>query len=165
MAGAPTTCRHGLMPIQGSNAWLVEQARGDGVLAIFPIDSGARSVESMCRSAISTTREALERATRMISQRDGSDLPPIRSGISLHVGEVVYGNVGTHRRFDFTVIGPAVNAAARLEGLTKDLDVPVGASAKLRDAAPEPFQDMGAHMVPGVANDLEAFTLPELAVP
>ncbi|MBT3398407.1 MAG: adenylate/guanylate cyclase domain-containing protein [Rhodospirillaceae bacterium] len=135
---------------------------GDGVLAIFPVDTETRRVESMCRSAISTAREALERAARMNTKREGSNMPPIKFGMSLHVGEVVYGNVGTDRRLDFTVIGSAVNEAARLEGLTKNLDVPVVASAKFADAAPETLVTLGAHKVPGVSGELEAFTLPEL---
>lgn len=86
---------------------------GDGVLAIFPIDSDSRRVESMRRSAVSTAREALGRAARMNLEREGSNMPSLKFGISLHVGEVVYGNVGTDRRLDFTVIGSAVNHIAR----------------------------------------------------
>lgn len=134
---------------------------GDGVLAIFPVDTDTRNVESMCRSALSTTRESLDRAAHLNDRR--GDAPPIRFGISMHVGEVVYGNVGTDRRLDFTVIGPAVNESARLEGLTKTLNVPVVASAKFAASAPEPLTALGAHGVSGVKDELEAFTLPELA--
>jgi adenylate cyclase len=134
---------------------------GDGVLAIFPVDTETRKVEGMCRSALSTARESLDRAARLNTKR--GDAPPIRFGISMHVGEVVYGNVGTDRRLDFTVIGPAVNESARLESLTKTLNVPVVASARFAESAPEPLTALGAHDVPGVKDGLEAFTLPELA--
>lgn len=134
---------------------------GDGVLAIFPVDTATRTVEAMCRSAVSTAREALERAAQLNTRR--GDAPPIRFGVSMHVGEVVYGNVGTDRRLDFTVIGSAVNEAARLEGLTKPLNVPVVASAKFADHSREPLTALGAHDVPGVKGGLEAFTLPELS--
>ncbi|MEP4379513.1 MAG: adenylate/guanylate cyclase domain-containing protein [Alphaproteobacteria bacterium] len=138
---------------------------GDGVLAIFPIDSEIRGVESMCRSALSTARESLDRAARINVERDGAGLPPIKFGVSMHVGDVVYGNVGTDRRLDFTVIGSAVNETSRLEGLTKILDVPVVASEKFEEAAPEPLVALGQHKVPGVSGKLEAFTLPELVAP
>ncbi len=136
---------------------------GDGVLAIFPVDAETRTVESMCRSALSTARESLDRAAHMNAKRGESGAPPLSFGISMHVGEVVYGNVGTDRRLDFTVIGSAVNESARLEGLTKTLNVPIVASAKFAESAPEPLTALGAHNVAGVKDELEAFTLPELA--
>lgn len=135
---------------------------GDGVLAIFPVDTETRQIESMCRSALSTAREALERASRMNVAREQAGLPPLKFGMSLHLGEVVYGNVGTDRRLDFTVIGPAVNESARLEGLTKILDVPIVASTRFAGAAPEDLVALGAHAVSGVDGGLEAFTLAEL---
>lgn len=136
---------------------------GDGVLAIFPIDTETRKVGSMCRSAASTARESLELANRMNLRREADGLPPLRFGISLHVGQVVYGNVGTDRRLDFTVIGSAVNEAARLEELTKILGVPVIASEKFSNAISESLTSLGPHNVPGVTDQIEAFTLPELS--
>jgi adenylate cyclase len=73
---------------------------------------------------------------------------------------VTFGNVGTETRLDFTVIGPAVNRAARLESLTKELHVPVLASAEFRDASTQPLRSMGMHTLRGVAEPVEVFTLP-----
>lgn len=136
---------------------------GDAVLAIFPVDDDTRKASSMCRSALSTAREAIGRAERLNAKREKDGKPPLRFGISLHVGEVVYGNVGTDRRLDFTVIGSAVNEAARLEGLTKTLAVPIIASEKFADLTEESLVGLGAHKVPGVSEALEAYTLAELS--
>ena len=108
-----------------------------GLNAIF---KNGWSIGPVCgpgvRSALSTAREALDRSAHLNSMRADGDVPPLKFGISLHVGEVVYGNVGTDRRLDFTVIGPAVNESARLEELTKSLNVPVVASARFADVSP-----------------------------
>jgi len=91
------------------------------------------------------------------------DLTPF-SGISLHVGEVMYGNVGTRQRLDFTVIGPAVNEAARLEGLCKALNKPVTISARFKDIFPGDLVSLGVHEVAGKKQGLEVFTLPEFVI-
>ncbi|MGE0255406.1 MAG: adenylate/guanylate cyclase domain-containing protein [Alphaproteobacteria bacterium] len=138
---------------------------GDAVMAIFPVDPVARPRIDMCRAAMMAARDALSRAERGNAARERAGLPPIRFGISLHVGEVMYGNVGTRRRLDFTVTGPAVNEAARLEGLCKVLGTPVATSSRYRDAYPGPLVSLGAHSVPGKRDTLEVFTAPELAPP
>jgi adenylate cyclase len=56
----------------------------------------------------------------MNQKREEGGFPPIRHGIALHIGDVQYGNIGANRRLDFTVIGPAVNKASRVEGLCKE---------------------------------------------
>jgi adenylate cyclase len=84
----------------------------------------------------------------------------MRFGIGLHVGPVTFGNIGTEDRLDFTVIGPAVNRAARLEGLTKELKVPVLASAEFNDVCMAPLKSLGKHALRGIAEPVEVFTLP-----
>jgi len=78
-------------------------------------------------------------------------------GIALHVGEVMYGNVGTDERLDFTVIGRAVNEAARLQGLTKQLGQPVLASASFAEPFLERFDFAGAHTVAGFDDMLKTY--------
>jgi adenylate cyclase len=73
---------------------------------------------------------------------------------------VTFGNIGTEDRLDFTVIGPAVNRAARLESLTKELHVPVCASAEFNDVCMTPMLSLGKHMLKGVPEAVEVFTLP-----
>ena len=82
---------------------------------------------------------------------------PLKVGIALHVGEVMYGNVGTDERLDFTVIGRAVNEAARLQGLTKQLGHPVLASAAFVEPIRDRFDFVGAHAVAGFDERLETY--------
>ncbi len=130
---------------------------GDAVMAIFPVDPSARPVVDMCRAATNAAREAFERASKLNDDGVGD----IRFGISLHVGKVMYGNVGTDRRLDFTVVGPAVNQAARLEGLCKALDVPLVISESFEKHYAGETVALGAHMLAGMDNEIAVYTLPE----
>ncbi len=136
---------------------------GDAVMAIFPIEEGSRPTPDMCRAALMTAKDALARAQRLNEVRAGKNLPDIKFGIALHVGQVMYGNVGTDRRLDFTVIGPAANEVARLDGLSKKLRTPIVASASFNAESPDELTALGTHEVPGIDRGLEAFTVPELA--
>ena len=90
--------------------------------------------------------------------------PPLRFGIALHLGDVMYGNVGAPGRLDFTVIGPAVNEAARLEAMCKTLARPLVISAEFaRVCCREPLVSLGVHALRGVRRRHELFTLAEVA--
>ena len=88
---------------------------GDAVLAIFPCRDGGP--QAACERA-ARAAEACQRA--MDADRAGG-APMLEVGIALHLGEVMYGNIGTQNRLDFTVIGAAVNVASRVEGMCKSL--------------------------------------------
>ena len=82
--------------------------------------------------------------------------------IALHAGDVTYGNIGTADRLDFTVIGPAVNEAARLEGLCKVLGKPIlisKAFVQAAEAVREPLLSVGRHPLRGVREAQEVFTI------
>ena len=136
---------------------------GDAVMAIFPVESVTRPRTDMCRAAVMTARDALSRCERRNAARAEAGQPPVRFGIALHSGDVMYGNVGTRRRLDFTVIGPAVNEVTRLEGLCKKLATPVTISQSFRDAFPGDLVSLGSHEIAGKADVLDVYTLPELA--
>jgi len=136
---------------------------GDAVMAIFPFDETERPAVDMCRAAMSSAREAIAKAERVNAGRDERGLPPVRFGIALHLGHVIYGNVGTDRRLDFTVVGPAANEATRLERLGKRLGTPVIASAAFREVFPGDLTALGTYDAPGVAHGLDAYTLAEFA--
>ena len=136
---------------------------GDAVMAIFPVEEGSRPAPDMCRAALMTAKDAIARAQRLNGVRAGKGLPDVKFGIALHVGQVMYGNVGTDRRLDFTVIGPAANEVARLDGLSKKLRTPIVASAAFSETHPGELVALGTHEVEGIDRGLAAFTTPELA--
>jgi len=84
---------------------------------------------------------------------------PLNYGIGVHVGDVMYGNIGSHTRLDFTVIGPAVNMASRLEALTKQLGKPVLLSRAFADLVKNDFdlERVGEHPVCGFNDPIELF--------
>ena len=91
---------------------------GDGLLAIFPIAAGSE-VGEVCRRTLSCAQEFKHSIAEL--PPPGENEAPIRFGLALHVGEVMYGNIGGGNRLDFTCIGPAVNLAARLEKVAAKL--------------------------------------------
>ena len=110
-----------------------------------------------------TAREAFSKASSVNAGRADKSLPPIDFGVSPHVGQVMYGNVGTAQRLDFTVTGPAANEATRLEGLCKALGTSVIASSRFEEICPEELISLGVHDIAGVEGGLAAFTLTDFA--
>ena len=90
---------------------------GDGLLAIFPLSEPKACANLL--HAVSEARQAMAALNEKNSEAGGR--VPLNYGIGVHVGDVMYGNIGSRTRLDFTVIGPAVNMASRLEALTKQL--------------------------------------------
>ena len=133
---------------------------GDGVLAIFPAadddDFSSASVQ-----ALEAALEGLERLGIVNKKRRAVDRTEVRIGIGLHLGEVIFGNVGAADRLDFTVIGPAVNLASRIEGLTKRLLRPILVSSAFAQICPRPLVSLGFHPVRGLFEPEEVFGLPE----
>ena len=132
---------------------------GDGVMAYFPADD-ALFLPYVTNSAIAAARRLMSDIEAANEARAAGGLDPVRFGIGLHVGPVTFGNVGTEDRLDFTVIGPAVNRAARLESLTKELHVPVLASAEFNAASTVQLKSLGMQRLRGVPEPVEVFTLP-----
>lgn len=133
---------------------------GDGVLAIFPFDDAARPRENMCRAALSAAREAFQRADHLNARRAESGAPEIGFGIALHVGSVIYGNVGVTQRLDFTATGPAVGIASRCEAMTRELDHALIATEAFADACPEAAQPLGKVQLRGLDRDIGLFSYP-----
>jgi adenylate cyclase len=133
---------------------------GDGLLAIFPLAAGGENVA--CDAAIAAVRAARHGMARLDSDRLGAGLPPLPFGIGLHLGAVVYGNIGAADRLDFTAIGPAVNVASRIEGLCRSLACPVLISNAVATRCTTSLTAVGLHALRGIAQPIELFTLPEL---
>ncbi len=132
---------------------------GDGLLAIFAIDDAAP--KEAAASALKAAAEAQRRMARLAEERRAKGKAELRFGVALHVGDVIYGNIGSRRRLDFTVIGPAVNMASRIEALTKVLRRSVLISAEFAHAYEGPLTSLGFHVLRGFSEPVEIFTLPE----
>lgn len=127
---------------------------GDGILAIWPDDESADG--SSCDRALAAAR-AIEVAVAERNEERGPDVPPIRYGIALHWGEVVYGNIGAPHRLSFTVVGPAVNRTARLEGIGAKMGVEPTLSRAFADRTSEECVRCGSAEGKGVG-ELEVWT-------
>jgi len=126
-------------------------------MAYFPAED-ALFLPMVTNNAIAAARRLIEDIEAANEARAAGGHDPVRFGVGLHIGPVTFGNIGTEDRLDFTVIGPAVNRAARLEGLTKVLGVPVLASAEFNAASTIPMKSLGKHTLRGVPEPVEVFT-------
>jgi len=129
---------------------------GDGLLAIFELGEN-EAPSARCAAALRAARVATEKIAARNVERRAAGEPEIRFGLALHLGEVNYGNIGAPNRLDFTVIGPAVNHAARLEKIASDLGRHVVTSASFAAAAPSSLESLGKHHLRGVAEPQEVF--------
>ena len=133
---------------------------GDGLLAIFRLKE--RRQAEICASALAAASEALDLMEVLAAERLKDSRPTPGLDIALHVGTVQYGNVGTDTRLDFTVIGPAVNEAARIEALCKELGYALLVSQAFAEAAiasRSHLVSLGQHRLRGVRDETELFTL------
>src|SRR5438132_7004516 len=130
---------------------------GDGMLAIFEIGEEA-DITDACHRALRAARSAAGATQKCNIERISAGKPIIRFGIALHVGEVYYGNIGAPGRLDFTVIGPAVNQASRLEKLSAELGRSIVTSARFAAGAPQHLESLGSHQLRGVPEPQELFS-------
>jgi adenylate cyclase len=133
---------------------------GDGMLVTFSFAEVSR-VE-VCRRALDAATESMQRIAALNTARAAAGSPPVRVDIALHIGEVLYGNIGAADRLDFTVIGPAVNEVARIEALCEPLDQAVLVSAEFATAVEDAgahLRSLGHHELRGVREAKEIFAL------
>jgi adenylate cyclase len=127
---------------------------GDGLLAIFPL-----SAPSACANLLRAVTEARQAMVALNENNSEAGRAPLNYGIGVHVGDVMYGNIGSRTRLDFTVIGPAVNMASRLESLTKQLGRSVLLSRAFADFVASDFnlERVGEYPVRGFNEPIELF--------
>ena len=133
---------------------------GDAVLAIFPIDDPKSKQPTASINAIEAVRDAEQRLAMLNKERITEARPQLSYGISIHRGDLTYGNIGSSGRLDFTVIGPAVNQAARIQDMCKVLGVPVLLSEAFANSFPGKLVSFGEHCLRDVQEKQELFTLP-----
>ncbi len=131
---------------------------GDGVLAIFPVSG---SPVDACDAALRAVTAARAGMAHLDQTRQAEGLPPLTFGVALHLGEILWGNIGAADRLDFTAIGPAVNLVSRLEGLCRPLGRSVLISGAVAAATSTPLVPLGEHPLRGIATHCAVFTLPD----
>ena len=132
---------------------------GDGVLAIFPVEG--RSPRDACDAALRAVAAARIGMAHLDAARRREGLSPLPFGVALHLGEMLWGNIGAADRLDFTAIGPAVNLVSRLQGLCRPLDRYVLVSGTFAAEAEVSLIPLGTHALRGIASPCAVFTVPE----
>jgi adenylate cyclase len=133
---------------------------GDGMLAAFAVVLGDRA--EVCAAALAAAEEVLARVDALNRERRRIDQHVASLDISLHIGRVLYGNVGSDTRLDFTVIGPAVNEVSRIEALCEPLGQALLMSQAFAEAATasrDRLVSLGRHRLRGVREETELFGL------
>ena len=115
---------------------------GDAVLGLFRVEGAP---EEACGRALAAAHEARRRLGAQVASVD----EPLDFGISLHLGQVIYGNVGVPERLQFTLVGSAVNEVVRVQDLTKQLGYPLLATASFAHAAAGAWHPLGEHVLRG----------------
>jgi class 3 adenylate cyclase len=131
---------------------------GDGVLAIFPV---AGSPDAACNAALRSIGAVRAGMARLDAERQSQRLPALPFGAALHLGEILWGNIGAADRLDFTAIGPAVNLVSRLEGLCRLLGHSVLISGAFAAEIKSPLVPLGEQALRGIAQPCAVFTLPD----
>jgi adenylate cyclase len=127
---------------------------GDGLLAIFPVATEPAAASSAALTAVAAAQAAL---AEFNAARRAQGEAELRYGMALHRGEVLYGNIGSSGRLDFTAIGPAVNLTARLETLARDLGRDVVLSAAFAEHCQSGLTALGRFELRGFRNPVEVF--------
>jgi adenylate cyclase len=129
---------------------------GDGLLAVFPIAGSDGIARVVCNNALAAAYEVRTKVAKITESKDFVNLETVRFGVALHVGDVLYGNIGGGNRLDFTCIGPAVNLTSRLERLTGRLNRSILVSAEFA-------RYCDAELIPAGEFVLAGFVKPEMA--
>ena len=123
---------------------------GDGLLAVFPIDEYVGDVRQVCSSVLEAARES-RASVEAMHYPIGDAVERFRFGVALHVGRILYGNIGGGNRLDFTCIGPAVNLAARLEKIAGKLSRTIMASEGFAGICAGGWSELGEFPIAGFA--------------
>ncbi|HEX6142929.1 MAG TPA: adenylate/guanylate cyclase domain-containing protein [Geminicoccaceae bacterium] len=136
---------------------------GDGLLGAFELEDDGDA----CARALDAVVEARRAVADLNAQRRSEGRAVTGVDFALHAGDVLYGNIGSQDRLDFTVVGPAVNEASRLESMCDALDQRVVVSEAFARADPgcrDRLVSLGRYMLRGVGRPQELFTLdPDIA--
>jgi adenylate cyclase len=133
---------------------------GDGFLATF--DLAQRDREAVCVDALAAARQLVDCFPQLNAERRAAGKPTLEFGVALHLGDVLYGNIGASERLDFTVVGSTVNEASRIEAMCRPLQRKVLVSQSFREAATAcggRLISLGFHALRGIREPQELFTI------
>lgn len=133
---------------------------GDAVLAIFPVSSDGDSIEKAASKAMDAAYGAEERLRKLNRRRAVKGEDPVDFGLGLHVGALTFGNIGVPERLEFSVVGPAANEVARLEGLSKSLQRRVLVSEPFARLVNLDWEALGRHVLRGVSEEVMVYAPP-----
>ncbi|OGS91955.1 MAG: hypothetical protein A2Z95_03515 [Gallionellales bacterium GWA2_60_18] len=130
---------------------VVDKFIGDGLMAFF---GAPQPLEHPERKALEAAQEMLLRLHRFNQTLIEQGVEPVAIGIGIHTGEAILGYIGSEARHEYTAIGDTVNAASRLEGMTKTLGYPVICSSVVADTvkASAELADLGEQSIRGHAS-------------
>jgi adenylate cyclase len=134
---------------------------GDGLLAIFPIADDNADADEVCCRTLAAARQVRSNVAALSEAMAAESFDALRFGLALHVGEVLYGNIGGGNRLDFTCIGPAVNLAARIEKLTGQLGRVILASEDFAHHSRREFGAVGEFNLAGFGAPQSVFGVKE----
>lgn len=129
---------------------------GDAVIGMWPVASEF-SLAEMAMNATKAVVEARKRLDAFNAERSEEGLDPIDFGIGLNYGNMMFGNIGIAGRLSFSIIGPTVNKAARIESMTKELGVPVLATKRVARACNDCWNRIGEFNLRGFSNEVGLF--------
>ncbi|HYV88764.1 MAG TPA: adenylate/guanylate cyclase domain-containing protein, partial [Candidatus Polarisedimenticolia bacterium] len=134
---------------------------GDGLLAVF-LARDEDALQAAAEASFGAAQQAKDKVAALNAAEAAAGHAPLALDMALHAGELTYGNIGTAERLDFTVIGPAVNEATRLEALCKQIGSAILVSESFVRAAPglgSRLRSVGLHRLRGVREPQEVFAL------
>ena len=145
-------------PVHANNGQILK-IMGDGLLATF--DLTGRNDKEVCREALAAAEGLRQTFPTFNEARRKTNRPTMDFGLALHLGEVFYGNIGANDRLDFTVIGPAVNEASRIQALCRPLhrNVLISKTFKSFASSEHNLESLGFHTLRGVQKPQELFGL------
>lgn len=129
---------------------------GDAVIGMWPVPTEF-SLGEVATKATRAVTDARARLAEFNTERAAADLDPIEFGIGLNYGNMMFGNIGIAGRLSFSIIGPTVNKAARIESMTKELGVPVLATKKVARACNDCWSRIGEYNLRGFENEVGLF--------
>ncbi len=136
---------------------------GDGLLAVFPIDEYVGDARQVCSRVLEAARES-RAGVEALRYPNGETVERFRFGVALHLGRILYGNIGGGNRLDFTCIGPAVNLAARLEKIAGKLNRTIVASEGFAGICAGGWAELGEFPIAGFSQAARVYGMVDEAL-